>query len=87
MAGMFGGMPHALAEVAAAPEIAQQVIPFHTLLVPPAAVQKALDASPAIILTDQYAPVDNLMADVFRYRYRARPRATQPETPDPPKDE
>ena len=32
-----------------------------------------LDAPPRVVLTDQYAPVDNLMADVFRYRYRPRP--------------
>jgi hypothetical protein len=32
------------------------------------AVQELLDAQKKIILTDQYCPVDNLMADVFRDR-------------------
>jgi MFS family permease len=40
--------------------------------VPPVDLQPYLEAGPRIILTDQYAPVDNLMADVFRYRYRKR---------------
>jgi len=36
---------------------------------PPAAdVARLLDAGPPLVLTDQYAPVDNLMAGVFRHR-------------------
>jgi predicted membrane-bound spermidine synthase len=37
-----------------------------------------LNAEPRIVLTDQFAPVDNLMADVFRYR-TARPAKPEPD--------
>ncbi len=36
-------------------------------------IRPYLEAEPRIVLTDQYAPVDNLMADVYRYRHRRRP--------------
>jgi hypothetical protein len=32
-----------------------------------------LQLDPGVLLTDQYAPVDNLMAELFRYRDRYRP--------------
>ena len=40
----------------------------HSHEVPAARLEKYLAADPGVILTDQYAPVDNLMADVFRNR-------------------
>ena len=33
-----------------------------------------LASDAGVVLTDQYAPVDNLMAEVFRYRYMNRPK-------------
>jgi spermidine synthase/MFS family permease len=70
-----GGLLHGVAIGAAAPAIADAwAPPFYTRRVPQDAIQPYLDAQPQIVLTDQYAPVDNLMADVFRYRYRARPK-------------
>jgi spermidine synthase len=68
------GTPHALAAAAAAPSVADRAIPFHTYEVPPAFLKPYLDAPPKIVLTDQFAPVDNLMADVFRFRYRKPPK-------------
>ena len=45
--------------------------PVHTFEVPMDELQKNyLDADPGVILTDQYAPVDNLMAELFRNRYK-----------------
>jgi spermidine synthase/MFS family permease len=41
---------------------------FHIFQVNPEVLKPYLDAPPRIILTDQYAPTDNLMADVFRNR-------------------
>ena len=37
-------------------------------VVPAKMLQALLDAEPPVVLTDQYAPVDNMMADVFRKR-------------------
>ena len=42
--------------------------PFHTHVVAEALLATYLEREPGVILTDQYAPVDNLMADVFRRR-------------------
>lgn len=42
--------------------------PFHTHVVPDALLAPFLERDPGVILTDQYAPVDNLMAEVFRRR-------------------
>ena len=42
--------------------------------IPPELLQPYLEAQPRVILTDQFAPVDNLMADEFRYRYHIRPK-------------
>lgn len=74
IAGSPGGIPHALLAAVAAPAVGDRAVPIWTQEVPRRAIQPALDTAPRIILTDQYAPVDNLMADVFRYRYRARPK-------------
>ena len=41
---------------------------FHSVLVKSSWLDPYLKTDPGIILTDQYAPVDNLMADVFRRR-------------------
>ena len=41
---------------------------FHTVLVKSFWLDPYLKTDPGIILTDQYAPIDNLMADVFRRR-------------------
>ncbi len=46
---------------------------FYTNVVPAQRLQPFFDKDPGILLTDQFAPVDNLMAEVFRYRYRVRP--------------
>jgi spermidine synthase len=45
-------------------------VPFYTRLVQPAVLEPFLTREPGVILTDQYAPIDNLMAEVFRRRYQ-----------------
>jgi hypothetical protein len=42
----------------------------HTVLVPPGRLKPFTDREPGVILTDQFCPVDNLMAEVFRNRER-----------------
>jgi len=51
---------------------------FFTRRVPAADIQPYLDAEAPVILTDQFAPTDNLMADVFRYRHK-RPKRDDEE--------
>jgi hypothetical protein len=46
----------------------QPEVPFFTRLVPPQVLEPYLAKEPGVILTDQYAPIDNLMAEVFRRR-------------------
>ena len=46
---------------------------FYTHTVPSSRLAPFLEADPGVMLTDQYAPVDNLMAEVFRYKDRYRP--------------
>jgi len=46
---------------------------FFTHPIPAGRLAPFLAADPGVFLTDQFAPVDNLMAEVFRYRYRDRP--------------
>jgi MFS family permease len=72
----LGGIPHALAIATAEPKISEEELEvlFRTHRMPQVDLQPYLDTPPRIILTDQYAPVDNLMADVFRYRNRKRPK-------------
>ena len=41
---------------------------IRTHVIPDADLKDTLDRDPGVILTDQYAPVDNLMAEVFRRR-------------------
>jgi spermidine synthase len=69
-------IPNVLAATALQPSINKEELEgiFMTNRVPQALLQPYLDTPPRIILTDQFAPVDNLMADVFRYRYRNRPK-------------
>jgi spermidine synthase/MFS family permease len=76
-----GGVPHVLLAVACAQVVEPHpgwVAEIRTFHVPPAELKPYLDAEPPIILTDQFAPTDNLMADVFRYRYRNRPSVKHP---------
>ena len=54
-------------------ENASSQFAFYTNVIPSARLAPFLAADPGILLTDQFAPVDNLMAEVFRYRYRSRP--------------
>jgi len=69
-----GGAAHGLATAAAAPSVFDRAVRFRTVQIDPAVIRPYLDAPPHIVLTDQFAPVDNLMADVFRYRHRRRPQ-------------
>ncbi|HEY2911643.1 MAG TPA: fused MFS/spermidine synthase [Gemmataceae bacterium] len=43
-------------------------LPFYTHVIDDAILRPFLDKEPGLILTDQFAPVDNLMADVFKRR-------------------
>jgi hypothetical protein len=58
----------AAAAVAGGYAAAKAPPPFYLRVVPDASLAPYLRAEPGVILTDQYAPVDNLMADVFRRR-------------------
>jgi spermidine synthase/MFS family permease len=72
----YSGNPHAAA-VAGSPaiELMGPILKrgFYTHTIPQSRLAPFLEADPGVLLTDQYAPVDNLMAEVFRYRYRYRP--------------
>jgi hypothetical protein len=59
--------PPALAALAG-PATAAPHVPFHTRLVVPQLLAPHLAREPGVVLTDQYAPIDNLMAEVFRRR-------------------
>jgi spermidine synthase/MFS family permease len=73
VAGGVSGVPDSVIAAAVAQHTMEQTVPeLRTSEVSPALLKDYLDIPPIIILTDQYAPVDNLMADVFRYRYRYR---------------
>jgi MFS family permease len=61
---VLGGSAHTPAALAAA-----HAVPLHTVHVPHATLKQYLDAERPVILTDQFAPTDNLMADVFRHRH------------------
>src|SRR5262249_40392449 len=78
-----GGVPHGLSAAAAAPAVGRGAVPFWTPQVPQEPIQPGLDSRPRIVLTDQYAPVDNLMAEVYRYRNRLRPKDKETPTPAP----
>ncbi|HSQ56742.1 MAG TPA: hypothetical protein VLM40_13460, partial [Gemmata sp.] len=72
-AGAIANLPHVVVAEAllpAVPELASDAaLGFRTRLVPMAVIEPYLNAGKKIVLTDQFAPVDNLMADVYRYRY------------------
>lgn len=59
-------LPLALAKHVEAPR--RSVV--HTILVPSERFKTFTDREPGVVLTDQFCPVDNLMADVFRNRYK-----------------
>jgi hypothetical protein len=69
-----GGIPSALATIAQGQKLTIDSKILHTYQIPVANLKPYLDAPPRIILTDQFAPVDNLIADVFRYRLRGKPK-------------
>jgi hypothetical protein len=70
----LGGMQHFFAMTSLKPKDGDEELGaiFMTHRAPPCVLQPYLDTPPRIVLTDQYAPVDNLMMDVFRYRDRGR---------------
>ncbi|QJW94283.1 fused MFS/spermidine synthase [Frigoriglobus tundricola] len=57
-----------VALTAAAEPLARLGTPFHTVVVPPDRLKTFTDREPGVVLTDQFCPVDNLMAEVFRNR-------------------
>jgi hypothetical protein len=48
--------------------VARDAQVINTILVPAERLKKFTDREPGVLLTDQYCPVDNLMAEVFRKR-------------------
>jgi hypothetical protein len=42
---------------------------FYTVVVPAERLKPFTDREPGVVLTDQFCPIDNLMAEVFRHRY------------------
>ncbi|MBX9622506.1 MAG: fused MFS/spermidine synthase [Gemmataceae bacterium] len=53
---------------AAGAALADSTTPHYTHPIPDRLLEPFRKADPGIVLTDQYAPVDNLMADIFRQR-------------------
>lgn len=77
---LAGGLAHPVSPLPAAllcaitPDWLQALpVRIRTVRAEPEVIRSYLEAEPRIVLTDQYAPVDNLMADVYRYRTRRRP--------------
>ena len=54
--------------MAAAEALAREGTPFHTIPVPAERLKPFTARAPGVVLTDQFCPVDNLMAEVFRNR-------------------
>lgn len=52
------------------PRFVDDAIRFHTAVVPASRLQPFLDREPGVVLSDQFCPIDNLMAEVFRKRYK-----------------
>ena len=50
--------------------IARYLHTVYTIEVPAARLKPYTDREPGVILTDQFCPIDNLMAEVFRQRYK-----------------
>jgi spermidine synthase len=78
-----GGSHHALAAVAAVDSVFELVmdrmVRFRTRRIPEETLRPYLEAGKKIILTDQFAPVDNLMAEVFRKRKPKPPPDSEKE--------
>jgi spermidine synthase/MFS family permease len=66
-------LPPALLCVISPESLQDFPVRIRTVRAQPTDIQPFLEAEPRIVLTDQFAPVDNLMADVYRYRTRRRP--------------
>ncbi len=68
--GLYGlsGLTSTVPVMGLSPKVYNDVL-FRTHEISRAKLNPYLDAPPAIVLTDQYAPVDNLMAEIFRHRY------------------
>ena len=58
----------AAARFASANDLARVGTPVHTIQVPAARLEPFTAREPGVVLTDQFCPVDNLMAEVFRNR-------------------
>lgn len=56
--------------VAVPPRTAGGAVRLHTVQVPAARLKPFTDRDPGVVLTDQFCPIDNLMAEVFRKRYQ-----------------
>ncbi|VTS02318.1 spermidine synthase : Putative membrane protein OS=Myxococcus xanthus (strain DK 1622) GN=MXAN_2295 PE=4 SV=1: MFS_1: Spermine_synth [Gemmata massiliana] len=50
--------------------LARYIDLVNTIEVPAARLKPYTDREPGVILTDQFCPIDNLMAEVFRQRYK-----------------
>ncbi len=50
--------------------LARDGVRIYTAEVPAARLKPYTDREPGVILTDQFCPIDNLMAEVFRQRYK-----------------
>jgi len=66
--GAASGTAAGLPLVAAAEPLARLGTPFHTIAVPANRLKTFTDREPGVLLTDQFCPIDNLMAEVFRNR-------------------
>lgn len=67
--GGWAGIPAATAADFPATVVS---LPLRTTEIPAEKLAPFLAEDPGVLLTDQYAPVDNLMAEVFRHRNRNR---------------
>jgi spermidine synthase len=67
--GGWGGLPAATATDFA---VSGESVQLRTFEIQAERLAPFLAEDPGVLLTDQYAPVDNLMAEVFRYRNRSR---------------
>ncbi|HVL13069.1 MAG TPA: fused MFS/spermidine synthase [Gemmata sp.] len=65
--GLVAG--HAVVATVASADAGRAAIRYRTRQVPPDLLRPYLERGRKIVLTDQFAPVDNLMADVFRELY------------------
>ncbi len=68
--GVAPPAPEAVDELPPRLGIARHQFVAHTIVVPAARLKPYTDREPGIVLTDQFCPIDNLMAEVFRQRYK-----------------